>query len=237
MRTLCVSAVIFFSCKEDRPAPILRVACAADAQRALQALSRPLPGPPTIVMGSSGILAKQLAEGAPFDVFASADEALVNRLVADGHCDGSTKRRYARGRVALVSAPTENVVTITDLVGKKRIAIANPALAPYGRAAKEVLEKAGLWAQLEPQVVLFDNVQQAMNAVERSDCEAGLVAMSVAPKGTTPLEPSLHSPIHQAIVACAKQEPNRAASQAFIDSVMGEAGQAILQGFGFESPR
>jgi molybdate transport system substrate-binding protein len=111
----------------------------------------------TFSFGSSGNLAKQIANGAPFDVFAAANAAFVDEAVTAGACDGATKAMYARGRIVVwtkTGGPAAPA-SLADLEDErfKKIAIANPEHAPYGKAAKQALEKLGIWDAVRPKIV------------------------------------------------------------------------------------
>ena len=128
------------------------MAAASDLTRAFEDLGKAFENKthitPVFTFGSSGLLAKQIEQGAPFYLFAAANKEYADEVVASGRCDAGTLRPYARGRIVVwcpsgVQAPTK----LADLADPrfKRIAIANPEHAPYGRAAKQALEKEGIW--------------------------------------------------------------------------------------------
>jgi molybdate transport system substrate-binding protein len=162
------------------------------------------------VAGSSGNLAAQLAEGAPYDVFFSANEKFVDDVVKSGVCDGATKAMYARGRIVLWAPEGAKLGSPEDLAGLtderyRKIAIANPDHAPYGMAAKQAMEKAGLWDDLRPRLVYGQNIKSTMQLVETGNTEVGIIALSLAIKspGTKTLLPEdLHANIDQYMVVC-----------------------------------
>ena len=123
----------------------------------------------TLVLGSTGTLAQQIRNGASADVFFAANESFVNDLASENLTLRQTHTIYARGRVAAVSLKSSaiRIDELTDLTNPniRRIAIANPQHAPYGLAAKQALEAAGLWDTLEPKLVFGENVQQAVQFV------------------------------------------------------------------------
>ena len=143
-----------------------------------------------LVFGSSGTLTRQIRDGAPFDLFLSADESFVEQLASAGLTrDGGAL--YAIGRIALFAPtgspmrPDEGLAGLGRLLaaGKvTRFAIANPQHAPYGRAAEAALRKAGLWADLQPQLVLGDNVSQAAQFATTGDAVGGIIAHSHRPR-------------------------------------------------------
>ena len=137
------------------------------------------------VFGSSGNLATQIENGAPFDVFASADEGFVDRLAAQDLILPRHAGRLCRGQAGACREPGQRSATlagIQDLAdpGVLRVAIANPDLAPYGLAARQALQRSGLWESVRPSIVQGANVRQALQYVQTGDAPAGLVALSIA---------------------------------------------------------
>jgi molybdate transport system substrate-binding protein len=197
----------------------------------------------TFTFGSTGQLAKQISEGAPYDVFAAASASYVDEVVRADACDASTSARYARGRIALWSkrglvAPPASLAELVDARFAK-IAIANPAHAPYGKAAREALQRAGLWAALEPRIVYGENVQQALQFAQSGNAEVAIVALSIALVSQDgvydTVDAGAHAPIDQALVVC-KRGKNPADAHAFARYVNSPAGRAIMQRYGFLLP-
>jgi molybdate transport system substrate-binding protein len=194
--------------------------------------------------GSTGLLAKQIAEGAPFDVFAAANISFVDDVVKAGACDGATKALYARGRIVVWSKdPWAVPKDIADLKDAKysKIAIANPEHAPYGRAAREAMTKTSVWATVQPRTVYGDNVQQTLMFARSGNADVAIVALSLAvssPGNYLPIDPSLHEPLDQALVAChgGSKGPKTNEANAFIAFVGSEEGRAIMRKFGFLLP-
>lgn len=191
----------------------------------------------TLVPGSSGRLYAQILEGAPFDVFFSADRARVDRLLAAGRGLPGTDFVYARGRLVLWSADPGRIVDASALAGEgfEHLAIANPRLAPYGRAAEETLRALGMWDRLQPRLVRGESVAQAFQFAATGAADLGLVARSqVVGAGGSGWEiPSdLHRPIEQAAVALSES----AAARALLDHVRGTAGAEVLRRHGYEVP-
>ena len=168
-----------------------------------------------LAYGSSGNFRRQIAEGAPFQLFLSADEAYVAALAKEGRTEDDGLR-YATGRIVLFAAAGSNLrpdATLSDLKAAvadgriKHFAIANPEHAPYGRAAREALEAAGAWDALVPHLVLGENVSQAAQFATTGGAQGGIVAYSfvrspvLADKGTYVLLPAQsHAPLHQRMV-------------------------------------
>ena len=196
----------------------------------------------TLVLGSTGTLAQQIRNGAPADLFFAANESAIEEMVPDGLIIAQTKRRYARGRVVIItlkSGPVR-VNTMQDLAdpGVRRIAIANPAHAPYGLAALQALERANLWEPLRPKLVYGENVQQAVQFVRSGSAEAGIVARSVAEAADLNwqiIEARLHEPLNQMAVVLARTKQRRLASS-FLDYVDGPQGRGIMRNVGFLLP-
>jgi molybdate transport system substrate-binding protein len=196
----------------------------------------------TLVLGSTGMLAQQIRNGAPADVFFAANETFVNGLAADNLTLRPTSTLYARGRVAAVTlkSNTLRIDRLEDLNSPRvrRIALANPQHAPYGLAARQALEAAGLWKSLEPRLVFGENVQQAVQFVRSGSADAGLVARSVADTpdlAWTIVDDSLHAPLNQvAVVLAGTRQP--AAAISFIEFVNGAPGRSVVRQFGFLLP-
>lgn len=196
----------------------------------------------TLVLGSTGMLAQQIRNGAPADVFFAANESFIKDLAAENLTLRQTHALYARGRIAMVSLRSGNIRIddLTDLADARirRIAIANPQHAPYGLAARQALEAAGLWTTLEPKLVFGENVQQAVQFVRSGSAEAGLVARSVADTSDLRwklVDAALHAPLDQmAVVLARTRQP--AAAMSFIEFVNGTQGRFVMRTFGFLLP-
>ena len=196
----------------------------------------------TLVLGSTGTLTQQIRNGAPADVFFAANEEYVRQLAAESLTIESTRCLYARGLLALVTLKRTNhgVVALDDLANSrvKRIAMANPAHAPYGMAARQALETTGLWRIVEPKLVYGENVQQAVQFVRSGSVDAGIVARSVADSPDLRwhlIDERLHRPLNQAAVVLARTK-EAAASLAFIEFVNGPDGRPVMRQFGFVPP-
>ena len=199
----------------------------------------------SVVLGSSGDLSAQIRYGAPADVFLSADASFMDALVEAGHIDPASRRVYATGRLALVVPPGQLLPASVEAVTHPRfrfLALANPDHAPYGRAAREALERLGLWSHVQPRVVVGENVAQALQFVRTGNADAGLVALSLvrgAPGDVLPhrlVDDSLYAPLPQvAGIAVGSARPARA--RAFLDFLASPEGQEILGRYGFDPAR
>ncbi len=196
----------------------------------------------TLVLGSTGMLAQQIRNGAPADVFFAANESFITDLAAENLTLRQTHAIYARGRIAMVALRSGRIRIneLKDLADAriKRIAIANPQHAPYGLAARQALESSGLWAAIEPKLVFGENVQQAVQFVRSGSVQAGIVARSVA---DTPdlqwklVDEHLHRPLDQmAVVIARTKQPGVALS--FIEFVNGIQARFVMRQFGFLLP-
>lgn len=194
-----------------------------------------------VVLGSTGLLARQIAQGAPFDVFFAANQSFVDELIASGHGVAETRALYARGRI-VTWVPTGSAPRALEALRDERyarIAIAHPEHAPYGLAARQALEACGLWAELRPRIVYGENVNQTLQLVTSGNVEVGIVALSLAvARGDGDwalLDGELHEPIDQAVVVTSAAQ-NPAAARAFMALVSGPEGRAILRRYGFVLP-
>jgi molybdate transport system substrate-binding protein len=189
------------------------------------------------VLGASGMLARQIEQGAPYDVFLSANERFVADLAKQGRLLPSSVRVYAYGRLGLWSR--DGSVTRIEQLREGRVvhvAIANPANAPYGAAAKEALENAGLWSAVSGKVVYGENVRQALQFAESGNADAAITAWSlVFDRGGVELPATGHAPIRQAggVVAGGAHQ---VAAQRFLDLLASGEGRKILAAHGLGLP-
>jgi len=196
----------------------------------------------TLVLGSTGTLTQQIRNGAPADVFFAASETYIRQLSDESLTVETTQRLYARGILALITLRSSgtHVANLKDLTGAgiRRIAIANPLHAPYGLAARQALEAAGVWTLVQPKLVYGENVQQAAQFVRSGSAEAGVVARSIAdvPDLTwTTVDQHLHAPLDQVAIVL-KRTKDRDGAMAFIEFVNGGRGRAVMRRFGFLLP-
>jgi molybdate transport system substrate-binding protein len=247
MRSALVAALLVAgACSSKSPPHKVRVAAAADLARAFSELATEFKTRTGISLevelGSSGLLAKQIEQGAPFSLFAAANREYVDQVIKAGRCDGQTAHTYARGRIVVwtprsVAAPAK----LEDLVDPRfhKIAIANPEHAPYGRAAKQALEKAGIWPQLQDRLVYGENVQATMLYAHDKNADAAIVALSLAVVtdggASLMIDPALHAPLDQAMVVCGTGDDARAAQQ-FSEFVASKEGREVMTRYGFLLP-
>jgi molybdate transport system substrate-binding protein len=194
------------------------------------------------VFGSTGLLTRQIENGAPFDVFAAANVSYIDQLDQKGLIVPGTKRIYARGRITMWTTADSalKIEKIEDLARPEvhRIAIANPDHAPYGLAARQALETARVWDVVRPKLVYGDNIRQTLQFAETGNVEVAIMALSlsVQSKGRWVLVPEeLHQPIDQGM-GVLKGTKNEPAARAFSDFVNGEKGREIMKKYGFTFP-
>ena len=189
--------------------------------------------------GATADLAKQIENGAPFDVFVAADTVNVERLQRQGMLTSNTPQIYARGRL-IVWTPEGSQVrlqSIHDLAKPEfeRIAIAKPDLAPYGAAAVQSLRNAGLWAQIMPKMVYGQNVAQVKQFVSTGNAEAGFIPMALVKRDEgsfLEVDPNLHQPIEQA-AGVVKNSSKHALAQQFVEFLLSGECQQILETAGY----
>jgi molybdate transport system substrate-binding protein len=189
--------------------------------------------------GATADLEKQIENGAPFDVFASADVEHVDALSSKGLVTPGTSNIYARGHLVLWIPPGSQLtlnrieeITRTDV---ERIAIAKPDVAPYGRATLEALRELNLWQQVEPKVIYGQNVSQTKQYAATGNAEVAFIPLALvkANEGESiEVDERLHQPINQAI-AVLKDSPQQEAARRFLDFVLSFEGQALLERYGY----
>lgn len=241
--------------------PVPTVAAASSLQFALESLVERFEAESgktvRLTFGSSGNFRRQIAQGAPYELFLSANEAYVDALVEAGLTEGDGVR-YARGRLVWLQPPAsaqagplpeaqaplaavaESVRRHTEDGAQPRIAIANPEHAPYGVAARQALQHAGLWQAAQPLLVQGENVAQAAQFALSGDTRGGLVAYSLA------LSPELearsdyvlipeawHAPLYQRMVLLPGAGET---ARAFYDFLQSESAREILAEFGYAVP-
>ena len=230
----------------------ITVAAAADMSAALPELvaayTKATGQPVKLIFGSSGNLSNQIRNGAPFDVFFSADEQYPRQLISEGLAAKDTLYRYAVGRLVLwvpadspLDLPKRGIKALLD-PSVKKVSMANPATAPYGRAAVAALKHFGIYEQVSARLVLGENVSQAAQFVESGNAQAGLIALShaLAPamkdKGlywTVPLD--AYPTLNQAAVVLSGSKRGDAAGK-FIEFLRSPEATSLLTSYGFSLP-
>ena len=238
------------ACK-DGPAssnstPELTVAAASDLTPAFEEIAREFQTTHktkvVFVFGSTGMLTRQIENGAPMDLFAAANVSFIEQLEQKGLIIPGTKTIYGRGRITLWTPVDSNLrlESIADLARPEvtRIAIANPDHAPYGLAAKQALETAGIWDRVRPKLVYGDNIRQTLQYAQTGNVEVAVMALSLSMQGQgrwTLIPEELHKPLDQGL-AIMKTTKNESDARVFAAFVSGPQGRAIMQKYGFSFP-
>jgi len=229
----------------------IRIAAAADLKFAMGELSEKFEKQTgtkvNATYGSSGNFFSQMQNGAPFDLFFSADIEYPEKLAAAGLAEPGTLYEYAVGRI-VIWTPADAKVDVTKQGWKtlldasvEKIAIANPEHAPYGRTAVAALQKAGIYESVKAKLVYGENISQTAQFVQSGNAQAGIVAMSLAvspamrdgKRWEIPAE--MYPPLEQGAIVL-KDARNKDTARAFLDFVKGPAGRATLAKYGFEFP-
>ncbi len=249
---LCALVVAFtlsFACSHKPPATTsaqITVAAASDLTPAFEEIGRQFEATHNVKVvfsfGSTGLLTKQIENGAPMDLFAAANVDYIDQLDQKGLIIPDTKAIYARGRITLWTSKDSplTIEKVSDLTRPevKRIAIANPDHAPYGMAAREALQSAGIWDTVKPKLVYADNIRQTLQYAETGNVEVAIVALSLSQQsnGRWAIIPEeSHKPLNQAM-AVIKGTKNEQEARAFGAFVNGTEGRTILAKYGFEFP-
>ena len=234
----------------QQQAPV--IAAASDLQFAIDELAEVFTAETgmqlRLSLGSTGNFARQIRAGAPFEIFMAADE----QFIADLHAEGLTRDAgdlYAIGRLAIMVphgatlAPDSQLDALAEMLAAgqiTRFAIANPEHAPYGMRAREALITRGLWDDLQPFIVLGENVSQAAQFALSGNAEGGIIAWSlalapqVAPRGAAALIPEdWHAPLRQRMVLLNTAGP---VAEAFYAFLMTPAAREIMARYGFVLP-
>ena len=187
--------------------------------------------------GATADLAKQIENGAPFDVFASADLEHVEELDHKGLLTPGSRALYARGRLVLWIPQGNSINRIEDITRPEvnRIAIAKPDIAPYGRATVESLRALNIWQQVEPKVVYAQNVSQTKQFAATGNAEVAFLPLALVKPNEgrfIEVDERLHQPIDQAL-GVVKASNKQDAAQRFRNFVLSNKGQQILEQFGY----
>ncbi len=197
-----------------------------------------------VVYGSSGKFNTQIRQGAPYDLYFSADIGFPRELAKDGFAASEVKP-YAFGRIVLWSASLDaSKMTLASLTEAKiaRIAIANPQHAPYGKRAEEALRASGLWEKVEPKLVYGENIAQTAQFVQTGNAQVGIIALSLAvnpelaSKGGYYLIPDkLHEPLEQGFIITKRGEGS-ALARRFAEYMGSKPARAVMTKYGFVLP-
>lgn len=229
----------------------VRVAAAADLKLAMTQLAKQFEKDAgtivNVTYGSSGNFFAQIQNGAPFDLFFSADVEYARKLEAAGFAEPGTLYTYAVGRI-VIWMPADTNANVTKLgwnalldASVQKVAIANPEHAPYGRAAMAALQRAGIYEQVKSKLVYGENISQAAQFVQSGNAQAGIIARSLAVSPEMnegkiwEIPAEMHPPIEQAAVLLTGAK-NKKAARAFLEFVKSAAGREVLLKYGFAIP-
>ncbi len=250
MRTVFL-AILLMATVMVAAAQQLTIAAAADLQFAFHDLGAEFQKQTGIAVrvtyGSSGNFTTQIENGAPFDLFFSADTQYPQKLITEGLVEPGSLYRYADGKL-VVWVPNSSKIDLSRGLAAvldpsiRKIAIANPKHAPYGRAAVAAMKAAGVYEKLEGKLVLGENISQTAQFVQSGTADVGLVALSLA------LSPGMRAsgryvevpakdypPIEQG-AAVIRQSKNKAAAEKFLEFMKTPGAKTILRKYGFEVP-
>ncbi len=248
VKTLFITCVILL-CASMAQAEKITIAAAADLKFAMDELvaAFKIANPADeieVIYGSSGKFHTQIQQGAPYDLFFSADINFPRELAKNGFAT-SEVRPYAVGRIVLWSSSLDAAkMTMQSLIDPQitRIAIANPKHAPYGKRAEEALRASGLWEKIESKLVYGENIAQTAQFVQTGNAQVGIIALSLAvtselaSKGGHYLIPDdLHEPLTQGHIIT-KRAAGNALAHRFVDYMGSTAARMVMTGYGFVLP-
>jgi molybdate transport system substrate-binding protein len=226
------------------PKPELHVAAAANLSNVLPDLSAAFEKNTGIHIvpsfGATAQLTQQIENGAPFDVFLSADVEHIDELISKQFVIPNTRVLYTRGQLVVWAPRSPALHSLTDLTKPEvhAIAVAKPELAPYGAAAIEVLKASKLWDQIEKKIVYAPSISIAKQYADTGNAEAAFTALALTIKESGnqfPVDGKLHKPIDQAL-AIVKDSKDQKDARAFIAFLSSSDGRAIFKRFGYTQP-
>ena len=251
LKTLCAFLLLVLTAN-SLAAEKFTVAAASDLRFALdevisvyqkQNSQQQLAQPIEVIYGSSGKISTQILNGAPYDIFFSADISYPQKLKAQGFAQ-SEPAVYAIGRIVLWSAQHDaSNLTLKDLTTDKfrRIAIAQPSHAPYGLRAQEALQAEDVWKTIEHKLVFAENIAQAAQMAESGAVDIAVIALSLAKfpgmatQGYYLIDDSLHKPLTQAYIITPYGSGKKSVKQ-FADFMQSDTAYQIMQKYGFVKP-
>ena len=239
--------VVFCSCSRQENPDELIIAAATNLQYALKEIGDNFTRNNEIsiifVWSSSGSLANQIPNGAPYDIFFSANKSMIEPLRSKGFFLDEHTVTFAGGQIA-IGIPANNrnritgtPVTLKDFVnpGMKRIVIASPDHAPFGIAAKEALTNQGLWDKIKSKLLYAENIRQCLQFIQTGNADAGIISSNIPSiEGILvfPIEPSLYTPPEQT-AAILKNSPNTEAAIKFLNFLRDKSSTDILEKYNY----
>jgi molybdate transport system substrate-binding protein len=250
--TLCLLVSPASWAQSDKSNTELTVAAAADLSSVLKDIADAFETKTWVharlSFGASGALTQQIENGAPFDLFFSADMDFPRQLIRDGQADGPSPYQYAVGKLVLwvpADSPLDvehKGLTVLLDPSVKKISIANPQHAPYGRAAVEAVKHAGLYERLSDKFVMGENISQAAQFVESGNAQVGFVALAhaIAPamqgKGKYWEVPAdYYPPLAQGVVVISRS-PRKKEAEQFLEYIKTQSVRDLFQKYGFTLP-
>lgn len=233
-RLLCFLALLAAGCAPSRP---LTVSAAASLQTAFREIAAHEKQQVSFNFGGSGALQKQIEEGAPVDVYASASPAQMQALERGQLLDGPP-RYFAGNRLVLIAPLQSPLRSFAELKGVGRVAVGNPKTVPAGHYARQSLQSQGLWNDLQARLVPAEDVRQVVDYVARGEVDAGLVYASDLGPARVRRVADAPPPSYEAIrypIAVLRASSHKAEARRFVEAVCGPQGQAILRRHGFQS--
>jgi molybdate transport system substrate-binding protein len=239
------ATVLLSSCRQPVSDSKLTIAAAANLVNVFDEVGRAFKANTGIDLvfsyGSTAQLAQQIEHGAPFDVFAAADTEHIDSLIALKKLTADSRAVYALGQLVLwIPNEASGVRTMQDLAGShvRFVSIAQPELAPYGRASVEALQHSGLWEAVRSKVVYATNINQAKQMAQSGNADATFTAYSLVlhERGTiAKIDPALYQRIEQAL-GIAADSPRQEAATRFRGFLLGGEGRSILGKSGYILP-
>jgi molybdate transport system substrate-binding protein len=241
---LCATGLQLTSSAQNPPKQEITVAAAANLTEVAQTLGAEFEAQtkihPVFSFGSTAVLTTQIENSAPFDVFLAADAEHVDKLDHEGLLVPGSNAAYAIGVLAMWIPPSgkAHIAKIDDLKSKdvSVIALANPKLAPYGAAAVETLQHAGIWDQVKDKIVYAENINMAKQYGTSKNADAVFTAYSLVLKEAgqvIQVDESLHTPIVQKLGLIARSQ-HRDWAQSFTTFLLTGGGRAILTRYGYK---
>jgi molybdate transport system substrate-binding protein len=234
------------SCRKAEIGPAITVAAAANTSEAFDEIGAAFQRDSGIRVvysyGSTAQLTRQIESSAPFDVFAAADVEHIDELVRKGKLKPDSRAVYARGRLALwlpkIDSPNPPPVSYLTKPSVRYVSIADPSLAPYGKAAVEALKATGIWDSVKGKVVYATNINMAKQHAASGNADAAFTALSLlknAAGAVVTIDEKLHTPLDQALgILTSSARPNE--SERFRAFVLGPVGASVLDRYGYVRP-
>lgn len=224
----------------------INVAAASDLAKSFQKIGKQFEKQTGIkvkfIFAASGELEQQIENGAPYDVFAAANADYVNQLADKNLIASGTKTVYAYGKIGIATNKNRSLSIngLDDLTKPKvkKIAIANPKTAPYGMAARQALQKAGIWNKVKSKLVYAKNISDTLTYVQSGNTEAGIVSLSLVQGENMKVQniaSSLYDPLKQT-AAVVKSSEKQDAARKFTSFLTSKSGQKIMKQYGYTVP-